>query len=127
MLDPLLALGVASNVISFIDLGGKFMAGVVSIDGSVEGSLKENMGVGGSIKHEREAITGCKALILNVSAAVAHLERSRFYKRGLDSMSFSGQATSSGPLAMLGLLRSLLNDLLQKCPKLADSIRDAST
>ena len=43
MLDPLTALGVASNILSFIDFGVKLASGAIGIYGSIEGASKDNM------------------------------------------------------------------------------------
>jgi len=77
MLDPLTALGVASNVLSFIDFSGKLISGAVSIYGSADGASKEYVDVE-SVTIDLSEMSGklsqdIKTLTLNTGAAAAHL------------------------------------------------------
>jgi hypothetical protein len=77
MIDPLLVLGVASNVISFIDLTGSIISGAVNIYGSVEGASKDNVYVEDVTvdlsSMSEKLLQDSKALNLNTGAAAAHL------------------------------------------------------
>jgi hypothetical protein len=76
MLDPLTALGVASNVLS-VDFSGKLISGAVSIYDSVEGASKDHVDVENVTadlsKMSEKLSLDINALYLNTSAAAAHL------------------------------------------------------
>jgi hypothetical protein len=110
MLDPLKALGVVSNVLSFIDFSGKLISGAVSIYGSAEGASKDHVDVE-SVTIDLSEMSGklsqdIKTLTLNTGAAAAHL---------------SGTAPSVHQEALCKLAlrcKQLADDLIQTLQKL---------
>jgi hypothetical protein len=78
MLDPITALGVASNVLSFIDFSGKLISGAVSIYGSAEGASRDHINVEivtiDLFEMSEKLSQDIKALALETGAAAAHLE-----------------------------------------------------
>ncbi|KAH7354678.1 hypothetical protein BKA65DRAFT_592827 [Rhexocercosporidium sp. MPI-PUGE-AT-0058] len=110
MLDPLTALGVASNVLSVIDFSGKIISGAVSIYGSADGASKDYADVE-SVAIDLSELSGklshdIRTLTLNTGAAAVHL---------------SGSAPSVHQEALCKLAlrcKQLADDLIQALQKL---------
>ncbi|KAG4428637.1 hypothetical protein IFR05_015881 [Cadophora sp. M221] len=80
MLDPLTALGVASNVLSVIDFSGKIISGAISIYGSADGASKDYADMESVTvdltEMSRKLSHDIKTLALTTGAAATHLSGS---------------------------------------------------
>ncbi|KAL2060091.1 hypothetical protein VTL71DRAFT_9913 [Oculimacula yallundae] len=104
MLDPLTALGVASNVLALIDFSAKIISGAVSIYGSADGASKDHADVE-AVAMDLSQMSGklsddIRALALNTGASL----------------------TAQSPSSPVSVHQEALCKLALRCRKLADDL-----
>lgn len=90
MLDPLTALGVASNVLALIDFSGKLVSGAISIYGSIEGATKDNLDIesvaidlsemSGKLSQDIDVMTRMNHITAHLTRTTSSVHQDALYK-----------------------------------------------